>query len=73
MDNTVTPEWVEIENRMKENQRLEMERIKKIPPNSKEYWRERAIVREKMDDPTYSERERTFCYNAWVILQKMEK
>jgi hypothetical protein len=42
--------------------------MKKVNPGTKEYWELRAINREKMDDPTYSDFERSNCAHFHRIL-----
>lgn len=41
---------------------------KTVPFESVRYWKLRCTYREKMDDPTYSEIERSNCFNMWRIL-----
>lgn len=53
---------------IKDNQaRLELT-LKKLKFNSKEYWEQRCRMREKMEDPTYSQTARDFCFRMWMML-----
>lgn len=46
--------------------------IKSLRYNSKEYWEARARNREKMDDPSYTDFERSNCRYFHSILVKKE-
>lgn len=53
---------------------VEMEKqIKNIPFGTTEYWKQRCVNREKMDDPTYSDFERSNCANFHRILVNKER
>ena len=70
-----------MENTEKKKLRLEdfphlvqMERdIRNIPFGTTEYWKQRCINREKSDDPTYSDFERSNCLRFYMILVNKHK
>jgi hypothetical protein len=45
----------------------------KVPYDSQKYWKLRALYCEKIHDPTYSDLERSNCYNLHRILQHRHK
>ena len=44
-----------------------------VPYDSKQYWKLRCIYCEKMIDPTYSEVERSNCYQLHKVLERRYK
>lgn len=48
-------------------------KIESIQFGEIEYWKQRCLNREKMDDPTYSEFERDNCYLFHRILVHKER
>lgn len=49
------------------------EEIKALTFGTTEYWKQRCINREKMDDPTYSDFERSNCRHFYFILVNKQK
>jgi hypothetical protein len=53
---------------------VELEKkIKSIPFGTIEYWKTRCEMREKMDDPAYSDFERNNCFHFHRLLENKQK